>query len=159
MSIVTDKKLMVIRFIAQGVYMCIPIENITKALPILALEKIPSAPNYIAGLMNLEGRNIPVIDAALRAGINRTENYTVKMSILLCNLNGEPFGLIVDEVIGLAEINKSEIQMNKEFEQHNSPFAGSIVFEDVSNLLLNIHFFYKINLTDTYDNYEYASKG
>ncbi|MBC7685124.1 MAG: chemotaxis protein CheW, partial [Bdellovibrionales bacterium] len=41
---------------------------IVRVLPVLALKQVPLAPAFVAGLMDLQGEPVPVIDLSLLAG-------------------------------------------------------------------------------------------
>lgn len=42
--------------------------EIVRVLPVLALKRVPLAPAFVAGLMDLQGEPVPVIDLSLLAG-------------------------------------------------------------------------------------------
>jgi purine-binding chemotaxis protein CheW len=55
------------------------------------------APEYVAGIRNLRGRIITVIDLCVRLGLGSV-NRGVESRILIADWKGEPVGLLVDEV-------------------------------------------------------------
>jgi chemotaxis signal transduction protein len=60
--------------------MCVPLENIKKILPLVSLDKVPGGPVWLAGLMNIHENIIPVIDIAIRTGMNRFDKEQLKMA-------------------------------------------------------------------------------
>ena len=58
---------------------------------------VPFAPAYVAGITNLRGNLLPVIDARSRFGLPAKER-TDADRVVVVNLNGTPTGLVVDAV-------------------------------------------------------------
>ena len=58
---------------------------------------VPFAPAYVAGITNLRGNLLPVIDARSRFGLP-TKERTDADRVVVVNLNGTPTGLVVDAV-------------------------------------------------------------
>ena len=46
----------------------LPLACIRRVLPLMALKTVPGAPDAVAGLMNLHGSGIPVLDVSRQAG-------------------------------------------------------------------------------------------
>lgn len=138
-------KFQVLRFQVQKVRMCMDLDYVKKVLPLIQLETVPSSPTYLTGLMNLAGKSIPVIDLALRLGLKRNELYTLDNQILLCSDGTNEIGLIVDNVIGLANVSEEELQMRSDFD--NSPFIAAVTLENELSLFLNMSEIIAISLT------------
>lgn len=139
-------KLQVLHFLLQNVRFCIDIQHLEKVLPLVLIETIPNSPPYIVGLMNLAGKSVPVIDLAIRLGLQRTESYSLNTPILLCTVNGKTAGLIIDYIIGLADIEPRAIQMHEEFDKSHSPFQYSISLETEVALLVNAEYILDFSL-------------
>ena len=63
-------KLHILQILMQHIHLCIPLQYIIKVFPLMELKEIPGTPPYCAGLMNVRGESIPVIDLALRLHVN-----------------------------------------------------------------------------------------
>lgn len=126
----------------QNVRMCIDINHIHKIIPLVELNTVPDSPKYLVGIMNVNGNSIHVIDMALRAGIERYETYSTETPILLCQDKEKTIGLIIDKIIGIADITDESIQMKPEFKKQNSLFLGSIVDDIEPSLLVNIAYLF-----------------
>jgi purine-binding chemotaxis protein CheW len=131
-------KVQVIHFFLKNMRICADLTYINKVLLLPSLEKVPCSPNYIAGLMNMAGVSVPVIDLLLRLGLERNHLYTLETPVLVCQINSQMVGLIVDKIIGLAEIEESTIQMQSEFSDPESSFIASISLDSELSLLLNM---------------------
>jgi len=82
------------------------------------ITKVPMMPNFIAGVINLRGSVVPVIDLALR--FSQTPSIiTKRSSIVIVEIpddNGRmEIGITVDEVNEVLEILPSEIELAPSF--------------------------------------------
>lgn len=67
------------------------------------------APDFVAGIRNLRGRIITVIDLCVRLGIGVVE-IGPESRILIADWKGEPVGLLVDQVADAIEIAPGDLQ-------------------------------------------------
>ena len=72
----------------------------------MALTKVPSAPSFVEGVINLRGRVIPVIDLRIKMGLPKRES-SKNTRIVVVELEGTTIGFIVDEVSEVLRIPKS----------------------------------------------------
>ena len=77
------------------------------------LTQVPMVPDFIAGVINLRGSVVPVIDLSRRFG-NRLTEITKRTSIVIIEITNEDetleIGVMVDIVNEVLEIAKSEIE-------------------------------------------------
>jgi purine-binding chemotaxis protein CheW len=92
--------------------------HVSKVLNILELQKItkiPKAPDYMKGVINLRGTVLPVIDTRIKFGMQATE-FTNNTCIVVMDLdidnNNEliHIGALVDSVVAVHEINEKTIE-------------------------------------------------
>ena len=117
-----DTQLTVVHFLFQNIHACIELQYIDKVLPLPLLEAVPGSPAYLIGLMNLAGKSIPVIDLSLRLGMQRVIPFALDMPILLCSDGDQKTGIIIDKVLGLVNIEETELQMRHDFSKNESVF-------------------------------------
>lgn len=137
----------VLNFLLQNLHACIELTFVKRVLPLTVIEAVPSSPNYLVGVMNLAGKSIPVIDLSLRLGMSRSQPYDLNQPILLCFDGYQQVGIVVDEIIGLQDIEKSTMQLHDEFTKDNSAFLAIIPGQQDLSLLLNIKSILAIDLT------------
>lgn len=89
--------------------------NVFKVINILEMNhitRIPHAPDYMKGVINLRGTVLPVTDLRIKFGLPEKE-ITVDTSIIVLSLEvaGEPIliGILVDAVKEVLELKTSEI--------------------------------------------------
>lgn len=61
------------------------------------ITKVPNAPEFIEGVINLRGRVIPIIDLRTRLGMEK-KDHTKDTRIIVVDLEGKTVGFIVDSV-------------------------------------------------------------
>ena len=110
----------------------------------LKITKVPNAPEFVEGVVNLRGRIIPVIDLRKRLSIENKEHDN-KTRIIVVDINGNIVGFIVDEVNEVLRISKDIIENPPELvSQVDSDFITSvakledrlIILLDLDNLLM-----------------------
>lgn len=133
----------VLKFIVQNTHICINLTYVDQVLPLMRLEPVPGSAPSLAGLMNLGGNSIPVIDLGICLGLNRTQKYSLDTPILLCSEKEQKLGLVIDSIFGLEEITGHSFQMTQAFEKLNSPFLGVIETTEGLSLLMNMECIFK----------------
>ena len=85
--------------------------EITKIQEIILMgeiTRVPQAPSFVKGLINLRSNVIPVLDLRLRFGLAET-GITDETRIMVVNVMGKTIGLIVDAVSEVLRISLNEI--------------------------------------------------
>ncbi|MCK9209691.1 MAG: chemotaxis protein CheW [Ignavibacteriaceae bacterium] len=67
--------------------------------------KVPNAPDFVNGVINLRGRVIPVIDLRLKFGMPKKE-HDKNTRIIVMEVSGKTVGFIVDSVNEVLRISK-----------------------------------------------------
>ena len=99
------------------------IDEVQEIIKYEEVTPIPDVPDIVEGIMNLRGVVIPVISLAKR--LNLKENITDKSKIIVCNLNGEKIGFIVDDVIDIMFVDDKHISKAE---------SEDAIFDEVINL-------------------------
>jgi purine-binding chemotaxis protein CheW len=74
-----------------------------------ALIRVPQAPSFVEGVINLRGSVLPVIDLRLRLGLNQVER-TDRQRIMVFLIADVRTGFIVDQVAEVLKIPKAAIE-------------------------------------------------
>jgi chemotaxis-related protein WspB len=91
----------------------LPLPALRQVLPVLALKAIPLAPDYVAGLMDLHGAPVPVIELSRLAGLPREQLWLDSRILLLDYPVADDgagagatrmLGLLVEHVLGIETI-------------------------------------------------------
>ena len=71
--------------------------------------RIPQAPPYVLGVLNLRGAVVPVMDLRLRFGMERVE-YNENTVMIVVALAERLFGIVVDAVSDVVDIDPAAIK-------------------------------------------------
>jgi purine-binding chemotaxis protein CheW len=71
--------------------------------------RIPQAPHYVLGVLNLRGAIVPVLDLRLRFGLTR-EDYDATTVTVIVTVAGRLFGIVVDAVSDVLDVENSHLR-------------------------------------------------
>jgi purine-binding chemotaxis protein CheW len=71
--------------------------------------RIPQAPSYVLGVLNLRGAIVPVLDMRLRFGLAR-EEYTATTVTVIITVAGRNFGVVVDAVSDVLDVIDNQVR-------------------------------------------------
>ncbi|WP_426193540.1 chemotaxis protein CheW [Massilia sp. DWR3-1-1] len=87
----------------------LPLRSVARVLPAMALKLIPGAPDFVAGLMDLHGVPVPVLDIARLAGMPAEQVWLDSRIVLIDYPTGgdqpRQLGLLVEHVTGIDTID------------------------------------------------------
>lgn len=117
--------------------------------------KVPNAPPYMLGIINLRGRVLPLLDTKLKLGLHATVP-TQKCRILVLDIQTEEdkslqIGAMVDLAREVVEINPSDIQDAPEFEnlKTTAPVTGIVNNRGDITLIMDIKKVFTLNELNT----------
>lgn len=93
-------------------YFASTVDKVINILELVRITKVPKAPDYMKGVINLRGTVLPVVDTRLKFEMDKTE-FTKNTCILVLNVNINNenilLGALVDAVIEVLEIDSKNI--------------------------------------------------
>ncbi len=98
----------VLVFRVAGRTHCAEIDEVREIVPIAPTTRLPGAPAFVRGLINLRGNLVTVLDAAMCLHGVRADDSNA--SILLVEREGRVVGVIVDEVFDIQTLPDVEVQ-------------------------------------------------
>src|SRR5690606_10613639 len=106
--------------------------------------KIPNAPHYMLGIINLRGKVLPLLDTKLKLGMPPTE-INKKSRIMVLDIEIEDgknmqIGALVDVAKEVVQISQDEIQDAPDFEdlRTNAPVTGLINNQGDITMIMDI---------------------
>ena len=75
----------------------VPITQVQEIIPIATPTRLPQAPNFVEGIINLRGKIIPIIDLKKRFDMASSELSSESRSVVV-EVEGQTVGIMVDEV-------------------------------------------------------------
>ena len=100
--------------------------DIARVLPAAALKALPQAPAWTAGLLDLHGTPVPVIDLARLAGVAPGPTcYDSRIVLLDYPVDGgtRPLGLLAEQVVGIDTVARDHLGPGG---VQGAPFLGEV---------------------------------
>ncbi|MCC7646305.1 MULTISPECIES: chemotaxis protein CheW [unclassified Janthinobacterium] len=93
----------------------LPLARIVRVLPLLELKQLPLTPDYVAGLMDLHGTPVPVIDLSRLAGLPAAAaQFDTRIVVVDYRAPGgetmHALGLLASQVRGIADIDPLQLE-------------------------------------------------
>ena len=106
----------------------LPLAGIVRVLPLLELKQLPLTPDYVAGLMDLHGTPVPVIDLSRLAGLPpAAAQFDTRIVIVDYRAPGgastHVLGLLATQVRGIADIGTEKLEDSG---VTTAPFLGQV---------------------------------
>lgn len=76
--------------------------------------RVPNAPGFVKGVINLRGTIVPVVDMRLRFGLGEPRYDTLTVMIIL-NIHRRVVGMVVDSVSDVLSLDRQNIKPPPEF--------------------------------------------
>jgi purine-binding chemotaxis protein CheW len=93
---------------------CVPVDEVVQIVRPEGILRVPKAPSFISGVINIRGDVIPVIDLKARLGVRGTSERdsaggrsASRARIIVITAGNRSFGLAVDEVREIVDIDES----------------------------------------------------
>ena len=129
----------------------IPVDHVQEVVEFGHVTKVPNAPVYMLGIINLRGRVLPLLDTKLKLGLTATER-TQKSRIMVLDIQTEDdknlqIGAMVDVAREVVEISDNEIQEAPEFEnlKTSAPITGIVNNHGDITMIMDITKVFSVN--------------
>ncbi len=148
----TSELLQLVSFMIGDEEFAVDILIVQEIIRMLQVTKVPNAPDFVDGVINLRGRIIPVIDLRCKMGMKRIE-HDKNTRIIVVEVIGKTVGFIVDAVTEVLRIPSSITEAPPEIVAGvNSEFIKAVgKLEDRLLILIDIE---KILSTSEYKELE-----
>lgn len=131
-------------FVLGNEKFAINVERVQEVVELEQVTKVPNAPAYMLGIINLRGRLLPLLDTKLKLGLSKTE-ITRKSRIMVLGIQGSDdkrleIGALVDLAKEVIEIQDNHIQPAPEFENYttNVPITGILNNQGDITMIMDI---------------------
>lgn len=122
----------------------IPVDHVQEVVEFGQVTKVPNAPNYMLGIINLRGRVLPLLDTKLKLGLPpTTQSHKSRIMVLDLQLADDKnlqIGAMVDVAREVIEISSSEIQDAPDFEdlKSSAPITGIVNKQGDITMIMDI---------------------
>lgn len=76
---------------------------------LIEMTRVPQAPEYVLGILNLRGEIVTIIDLGKKLGLKSTE-ISDKTRNIIVNSNGEHIGLMVEQISDVVQAKCEKIE-------------------------------------------------
>lgn len=111
--------------------------NVKEIRGLTDITRVPFAPDFVKGVINLRGSVLPVIDLKKRLGLQPME-YTDSTRILIVQNDGIDVGMIVDAVTEVLTIDAENIDSVKQTDSETRFLKGVGKIDDRLIIMLNL---------------------
>lgn len=111
--------------------------NVKEIRGLTDITRVPFAPDFVKGVINLRGSVLPVIDLKKRLGLQPME-YTDSTRILIVQSDGIDVGMIVDAVTEVLTIDADHIDSVKQSDNETRFLKGVGKIDDRLIIMLNL---------------------
>jgi purine-binding chemotaxis protein CheW len=96
-------------FMLGGEEYALDILRISEIIKVRPVTEVPRAPAFVLGIISVRGTIVPVVDLRLRLNLPAPEPGPAAR-ILIVTQGGEPYGLVVDEVVHVVRLHAEDIE-------------------------------------------------
>ncbi|MGD0657384.1 MAG: chemotaxis protein CheW [Syntrophorhabdales bacterium] len=104
-----DKILQLVTFRLEDEEFGVDILKVQEINKMIDITRIPNAPPFVEGVINLRGKIIPIVDLRKRLGFEG-RSYDKSTRIIVVELEGMVLGFIVDSVSEVLRISESTVE-------------------------------------------------
>jgi purine-binding chemotaxis protein CheW len=87
----------------------VDIDSVQEIIRMQVITRVPGAPEFVEGIINLRGRIIPVIDLRRRIGLARAA-VSKSSRIVVVEIDGPTVGMIVDGVSEVLRLSEESVE-------------------------------------------------
>ncbi len=120
-------------FESGGLVMFLSTNYVIEIINDHSITPLPLVPPYIKGIINLRGQMLPIVDIRARMGKPQAE-YTSKTCIVVLEVDSVPFGIIVDSVRQVMDIDLQDVHPIP-VKRQEELLNGMVTLEDNSVLM------------------------
>ena len=116
----------------------IALSSVGKVIRAVELISLPEAPEFLLGLMNMQGKIIPVINIRKRFHL---PPYKIRLNdrIIICQASGQTIAFMVDTVLGVVEFPQEQIDKARQiFPEMEHYIEGIGKLDDTTVLIYDL---------------------
>ncbi|MGF1635612.1 MAG: chemotaxis protein CheW [Cyclobacteriaceae bacterium] len=133
----------------------IEVKHVKTIIQISRVFKVPQAPDFIIGVINLDGDVIPIVDAGIKLNMGKLEVTPITQIIILQNEKSDDkkmqlLGFLIDEVSDVSDIDPRKIQAlpTSKYDFDERLVDGMHKVSDEFCMQVNVHNIFKGEIED-----------
>jgi len=109
-----ETQVQMVSFYVRGQIFLLPVPVIVEVLRYMPLTRLPMAPPFIAGVVNLRGKVTPLLHLDALLTTEEEKRYSERSFIIVCGTDEMQLGLIIDKVHTMYLVPQDSINWNVE---------------------------------------------
>jgi purine-binding chemotaxis protein CheW len=93
----------------DGRRLALPIARVIEVLRMVAITPLPDSPDWVAGVINVRGDIVPVIDLRTRLGVE-ARGYGLDTPILLVSACGRRMAVVPDAAVEVRDVPSADLE-------------------------------------------------
>jgi purine-binding chemotaxis protein CheW len=94
--------------------------KVRELIGLLEITRVPRAPDFIRGVINLRGKVIPVVDLRVKFGMETAVATSQTVIIVVQLAGGLTMGILVDEVLEVRAIGENDVEPPPNFQSQTA---------------------------------------
>ncbi len=134
-----DQTVQLVTFRIGNEEFAVDIRKVQEINKTIKITKIPNAPSYVEGVVNLRGKIIPIVSLRRKLGLDQAA-YDKTTRIMVADVQGQVLGFVVDSVSEVLRIHDPKIEPAPGITNgsNSSYVEGVINLEDRILMLLDL---------------------
>ncbi len=120
-----DDSWQAVAFLAGDQRLLVNMQQVTEVVEIPAITVIPGVQSWVAGIANVRGVILPLIDLGLYLDSEPTRTKA-RCHVITLERSDTRFGLIVDQIIGMRQVSSKKVKGNKNQEGIEKYLSGEV---------------------------------
>ncbi len=129
-----------VTFTLDNCKFALPLPQVERIVHVVEITPLPKAPEAVIGVVNVQGRIIPVVDIRKRFRLPKRE-MNLNDKIILSQTSKRSVGIMVDSVVNVIEYAKQEVIIPEKILSGIGYVEGVVKLEDGLTLIHNIDSF------------------
>lgn len=133
----TDGVLELVGFRLEGEEFGVPIRKVREIIRMQEVTRVPHAPDFVEGVVNLRGQIVPIVDLRRRLGMSPKESDR-DTRIVIVEFDGELVGFVVDSVTEVLRVPEDRIEPPPDMVAEQDYIEGVGKLEDRLLIILDL---------------------
>jgi purine-binding chemotaxis protein CheW len=134
----------IVVFTLDDLSYALPLPAVLRVIHVVEIRHLPKAPEIIAGIINVGGRIIPVVDIRKRLGLGARE-IDINDRLIITDTGKREVAILVDSVTGITDLKPRQMEIARETLAFAEHILGVAKVDDGLILIYNLERFLSLD--------------
>ncbi|MGD0755996.1 MAG: chemotaxis protein CheW [Bacteroidales bacterium] len=134
----------IVVFTLDELIYALPLHTVIRVIHVMEIKHLPEAPEIISGIINVQGRIIPVVDIRKRFGLE-TKEIDLDDRFIIADTGKRQVAILVDTVTGTRDLEPWQQKQAKEVLPFAEHLKGVAKIDDELILIYNLEQFLSLD--------------